>query len=81
MLKTVRITSKRQVTIPSKIFKALNLDEGGFLIAEKSHGSIILTPAENLVGRLSGVVKVPEKYKNMSADDIIRESKKEYFNG
>lgn len=80
MIYSVRITSKRQITIPVKIFNYLNLNKGDNLIVDIKDNKIIMEKSENLLNKLAGSVKVPKKYKNKSIDFIIREAKKDYFN-
>ena len=79
MVQVATLTSKRQLTIPAKIFRKLRLRAGQKLIVREKKGEITLTPALNLVEDLAGSVKVPAKYKGLSADEIIDRSKKDYF--
>jgi AbrB family looped-hinge helix DNA binding protein len=79
MLQTVRITSKRQITIPARIFNLLGLNEGDKLIVEVDSNKIIMQKAQLLLDELAGSLKTPQRYKNKSLDFIIREAKKEYF--
>lgn len=80
MIYSVRITSKRQITIPVKIFNYLNLNKGDNLLIDIKDNKIIMEKSEDLLNKLAGSVKVPRKYKNKSIDFIIREAKKDYFN-
>lgn len=80
MVYSVRITSKRQITIPVKIFNYLNLNKGDNLVVDIKDNKIIMEKSEDLLNKLAGSVKVPRKYKNKSIDFIIREAKKDYFN-
>jgi AbrB family looped-hinge helix DNA binding protein len=79
MLYTVRISSKRQITIPSIIFKQLELQEGDSLQVEVDNKKIILSKAMILLNELAGSIKPPEKYKGKSIDTIIKEAKRDYF--
>jgi AbrB family looped-hinge helix DNA binding protein len=79
MLQTVRITSKRQITIPVKIFNQLDLNKGDRLIVEVDSNRIIFQKAQQLLDELAGSLGIPQRYKNKSLDFIIREAKKEYF--
>jgi AbrB family looped-hinge helix DNA binding protein len=79
MLQTVRITSKRQITIPVKIFKRLKLNKGDRLSIEIESNKMVMQKAQVILDNLAGSVKLPNKYKNKPIDYIIRESKKEYF--
>lgn len=79
MVQVATLTSKRQLTIPAEIFRKLGLRTGQKLIVREEEGEITLTPALNLVEDLAGLVKIPDKYKGLPADEIINKSKKDYF--
>ena len=79
MLQVVTITSKRQLTLPAKFFKKLNLQSGQKVTIREEGGELILTPAENLVERLAGILVIPEKWKGKSIDNIVEQSKEDYF--
>lgn len=79
MLKTATITSKRQLTIPVSIFDELNLVNVRTMTVEKKNNTLVLTPVQNILNSLEGSVTPPDRYKNMSVDEIIDTSKKEYF--
>jgi len=76
-MKTLTITSKNQVTIPSSFSKEMKLKKGQLLVIEKRLNSLILTPAELMVKKLSGSVKVSKKIRDM--DKIITQAKKKHF--
>ena len=73
------ITSKRQLTIPSELFKNIKLTEGDKVLMEEKEGNIILKPATSLVEELAGSVEVSESLKGIDIDDAIRIAKKSYF--
>ncbi|PIY71126.1 hypothetical protein COY88_02020 [Candidatus Roizmanbacteria bacterium CG_4_10_14_0_8_um_filter_35_28] len=79
MLQTVRITSKRQITIPVKIFDELGMAQGDHLLVEKKDQSLMLTPAEVLVKRLAGVIKTSKPLKDEELEKMIFQSKVKYF--
>jgi len=79
MLQSVRISSKRQITIPSKIFNELGITQGDHLLVKKTEDSIILTPAEILVRKLTGIIKLAKKTNDEQLERIIRKSKENYF--
>ncbi|PIQ72081.1 hypothetical protein COV86_04925, partial [Candidatus Roizmanbacteria bacterium CG11_big_fil_rev_8_21_14_0_20_35_14] len=79
MLQTVRITSKRQITIPVKIFNELGFSQGDRLLVKKKDNSIMLTPAEDLVKSLAGVIKVPKVLEDKDVETMIHDAKVEYF--
>ena len=79
MEKTSTITSKRQLTIPSRIFRAVGFSEGQKVIITHKNGSIIVQPSSQLVERLAGSVKIPIRFRSMSIDKMIERAKKEYY--
>ncbi len=81
MEKTSTITSKRQLTIPSCLFRAAGLREGQKVLVSHKDGSIIIKPAIDVVEKLAGSVKVPLRFRVMQIDRIIERAKKEYHEG
>ena len=79
MLQTVRITSKRQITIPVKIFNQMGLIKGDQLVLEYSNENIIMKKSQQLLDEVAGIIIPPKKYQNKSIDFIIRDAKREYF--
>lgn len=73
------ITSKRQLTIPSSIFKKSGLKKGDKVIVQQKGGKIEIEPARALVERLAGSIEVPKKLQGLSEDEIIKKAKEEYF--
>lgn len=79
MTTTVRITSKRQITIPAKIYNDLELKTGQDLLVKTENGSIVLTDAEKLVKELAGSIEIPKHLKGKDVDEAIEIAKGEYF--
>lgn len=79
MLQTVRISSKRQITIPVLIFNQLGLSQGDELMVKIDQNKIIMEKSELLLRDLAGSLKAPKRYQNKPIDFVIREAKKEYF--
>jgi bifunctional DNA-binding transcriptional regulator/antitoxin component of YhaV-PrlF toxin-antitoxin module len=79
MTKTASITSKRQLTIPAKLFREAGFVEGQRVVVTHQKGKLIVEPASSLVERMAGSVKVPRRYRHMPEDRIIVKAKKEYF--
>ncbi|MBI5123411.1 AbrB/MazE/SpoVT family DNA-binding domain-containing protein [Candidatus Roizmanbacteria bacterium] len=79
MLQTVKISSKRQVTIPVDIFKYLSLNEGDRLVVNIDEGKIVMEKSQKILDEIAGSLILPKKYKNKPLDYIIRDSKQEYF--
>lgn len=73
------ITSKRQLTIPSKLFKEAGLQIGQKVIVSEENGSLKLTPAERLVEELAGSLQMPKKWQGKDLDEIIDRAREEYF--
>lgn len=73
------ITSKRQLTIPVSIFKKAKLKEKQKVLLKEEGGVIKIQPATDLVEKLAGSVKVPERFKGKTPEHILKMAKKEYF--
>lgn len=73
------ITSKRQLTIPVQLFNRLNLKMGQKVAISEEVGALRIEPMEALLDRLSGSVKVPERFKKLDLDEVIERAKAEYF--
>jgi bifunctional DNA-binding transcriptional regulator/antitoxin component of YhaV-PrlF toxin-antitoxin module len=80
MTQLATITSKRQLTIPVDFYNRLGLVQGQKVLIKEISGGLRLEPAEALVDQLAGSVKIPARFKGLSADEMITFSKKEYFN-
>lgn len=79
MLQTVKISSKRQITIPAQIYRQLSLSQGDRLSISIDGKSLIIKKSKELLNELASSVTVPKRYKNKTIDFIIKEAKKEYF--
>jgi AbrB family looped-hinge helix DNA binding protein len=79
MLQYATITSKKQVTLPAKLVKKLNLKAGQKIAIAELNGELILTPAKKLVEELAGSVPTPPAWKGRDIDEIINEAKDQYF--
>lgn len=73
------ITSKRQITIPAKLFKKVNFKKGQKVVFSIENGKIHLETATDQVNRLAGSLSLPKKFKNTNLDELILQAKKEYF--
>lgn len=78
MQKISTISSKRQLTIPSQIFRAAGLKEGQKVLIEHKAGAVFVKPLHDVVNRLAGSVNVPSRFRSLSIEEIIRRAKKEY---
>jgi len=81
MFQTVRITSKRQISIPVNVFNHLGLKTGDNLLinVDFDNERIIMEKQEKILNQLAGFLKLPKKYKNKSLEQIISDAKREYF--
>lgn len=79
MLQSVSISSKNQVTIPHVFSKALNLKRGQRLVVELKGNSLIFTPPEELVLRLSGIIHSKRPISNEELERIIEKAKTQHF--
>lgn len=73
------ITSKRQLTIPAKLAKKLNLKSGEKVSISEKEGSIIITSQLALVEKLAGSVKLPKRWQGKDIDEVIELAKYEHF--
>lgn len=73
------ITSKRQLTIPARVFRAAAWKEGQKVIVSYQHGALVIKPAADLVEKLSGSVSIPGQFRSMNIDEMIRRAKKDHF--
>lgn len=79
MKKTVKITSKRQITIPAAIYKELNLNKGASLVMETGPGYLQITPARQIAAELAGSLPLPKRFHGLSDESIVEKAKNEYF--
>ena len=79
MLQTVRISSKRQITIPAKIFNSLGLKKGERLVVRLDARTISMQRGLDLLDELQGSLKLPQKYKGKPESIIIQDAKHEHF--
>lgn len=79
MLQSVRISSKRQITIPSKFFLALGLSEGDNLVVQIEDNKLVMQKSQALLDEVAGSLTVPDDYKGKSLDYIIRDAGREYL--
>ncbi len=79
MLKLATITSKRQLTIPSNIFKEIGLKEGEKVLIGLDEGRIYIEPARDLIENLAGSVSLPKRFKDLEIEKVIIKAKDEYF--
>ena len=79
MNQVATITSKKQLTIPVAIFNKIGLKIGQKVLVSEDNGHLLITPAEKLVEELAGILTMPKKWKDKTIDQIIEDSKKEYF--
>lgn len=73
------ITSKKQLTLPAKIFRAAGLKEGQKVIVKMEHGKVVLIPAVDAVKKLAGSVQLPKRLRGKDIDEVIELAKKDYF--
>jgi bifunctional DNA-binding transcriptional regulator/antitoxin component of YhaV-PrlF toxin-antitoxin module len=73
------ITSKKQLTIPVAIFNKIGLRIGQKVLISEDNGNLLITPAEKLVEELAGILTMPKEWKNKTLNQVIEDSKKEYF--
>ncbi len=73
------ITDKRQVTIPVDVYRGMNMKKGQKVVIRVEDRIISMEPAEDLIEKLAGSVRIPTKYKDMDVNKIVTKAKQEYF--
>lgn len=76
------ITSKRQFTIPSDLFKMVNYQPQQKLLIQiinADEGFISVKPMRQLVEDLAGSVPIAQEYKNLSLDKMVEKAKNDYY--
>lgn len=79
MLGYATITSKKQLTLPAKFVKKLNLKTGQKVVVTENNGSLMLTPAEAIVEELAGSLSMSANWHGKDIDQIINQAKQKYF--
>lgn len=72
------ITSKRQLTIPSQLFRAMGLKEGQKVVLSHQDDVLVLKPVLYTIDKLAGSVVIPKHYQSLEIDEMIRRAKNEY---
>lgn len=73
------ITSKKQLTLPSQIFKKAGFKMGQKVIVSENNGRLTITPAELLVEELAGSIFVPKNLRGQDLNKAIETAKENYF--
>jgi len=79
MLQTVRISSKRQMTIPVKLFDELGMKQGDDLVARIEGDSLVISKTEHVLESLAGAVHVSGNLKKIDLDVAILKAKEARF--
>lgn len=79
MKDTATITTKRQLTLPVRLFRLAKLKEGQKVGIHYHKGELVIRPLNQVIQDLAGSVQVPKVFKGKSIDEIISQAKKEYF--
>lgn len=81
MSQMATITSKRQLTIPSQLFKKMGFKQGEkVIVTQEEDGSLKIKSAIQLVEELAGSIPVPTKWKGKNLDRIVKEARDAHFN-
>jgi len=73
------ITSKRQLTIPAKIFKKANLSIGDKVIIKEEGGELRIKRSADLVEKLAGSATVSQSLRGVDVEVALRIAKQRYF--
>lgn len=80
MMEKARITTKRQLTLPVKIFQAADLKEGQEVTVTVENGRVVLTPGELIIKQLAGSLRdtLPAHWVGKDINLIIEEARQAY---
>lgn len=73
------ISTKRQFTIPVKLFKAAKLQEGQKVVVSYQKGELTVRPAGDIIKKLYGSVRIPKRFQSLTTDEMIKKAKQEHF--
>lgn len=79
MMQMATITSKRQLTIPSKIFKKAGIGIGERVVVQEVEEGLLIRSAMRLVEDLAGSVSVPKRLRGVDIDKAVEIAKERYF--
>lgn len=79
MIQMATITSKRQLTIPSKIFKKAGIGIGERVLVQEVEDGLLIRSAMRLVKELGGSVSVPQRLRGVDIDKAVEIAKERYF--
>jgi bifunctional DNA-binding transcriptional regulator/antitoxin component of YhaV-PrlF toxin-antitoxin module len=79
MQQVATITSKKQLTLPSKLFKKVGFKIGQKVMIRESEGKLIIASGEKLVDELAGSVPIPKRWQGKDPNWMIDKAKEEYL--
>lgn len=79
MSQLATITTKRQLTIPAKIYKKMGLSSGDKVLIETNGRELRIKKAVDLVEEFAGSVKIPKHLRGVDADKAIGIAKEKHF--
>ena len=79
MMQVATITSKRQLTIPVNMFKAVGFEVGQKVIVTKLDDALKIERPLNLLSKLAGSVTLPKHLKGVNLEKVIKKAKRERF--
>lgn len=78
MSNIVKLSSKRQLTIPVRIFDKY-FKPGELVTLEEQSGGIFLRRTRDVLQKLKGSVEIPARFKKMPINEMIAQAKNEHF--
>lgn len=73
------ISSKRQLTIPSAVYKKMGLNRGDKLLIIEEGTVIKISKFDSILDNLAGSVRIPDRFKGKTTEDMIEIAKKEHI--
>jgi AbrB family looped-hinge helix DNA binding protein len=79
MTYTATVTSKRQITLPAKLFSDFDISPGDKLLISRQGEVLIMQRQLDLVDRLAGSVQPPSRYKALSFERMLKQAKQDFL--
>lgn len=79
MVEVATITTKRQLTIPARLFREAGLAEGQRVVVRKTRNGLSIEPTISIVDKLAGSMQVPSPLRKLSPEQLVARAKQMHF--
>ena len=79
MTYTATVTSKNQITLPSKLYKKLGLTKGSKITFIDEGKKITVTAQKSIIDNLANSIRIPNYLNNAIIKTAIEKGKSSYF--